>query len=350
MPNEAGRGTHTDLVADYDYVLPPELIAQEPVEPRDMSRLMVVRRASGELEHRRFRDLVEYLDPGDLLVLNDTRVLPARLVGRKATGGHVEVLLVKHLGGDRWEALAKPSRRLPPGTELTFGGRLRVVLEGYGSAQTRIVRLEADGDVWEALHAVGQVPLPPYIERPLADPERYQTVYARHEGSAAAPTAGLHFTEELFRRLDARGVRRAYVTLHVGIGTFRPVTVERVRDHVMHSEWYRVPPETAALVNETKAAGRRVVAVGTTSCRTLESAAAPDGTVTPGAGETSLFIYPGYRFRVIDALITNFHLPRSTLLMLVAAFAGKELTDRAYREAVERRYRFYSLGDAMLIL
>ncbi len=350
MTSEVKWTEDIELVAAYDYDLPAELIAQEPVEPRDASRLMVVYRKTGTIEHRVFSDLPEYLAPGTLLMMNDTKVLPARLVGRKETGGRVEILLLRRRQDGLWEALAKPSRRLRPGTELDFGAGLRVVMEGYGPEGTRLVRLRAEGDELAALARVGEVPLPPYIHRRLDDPERYQTVYAQHAGSAAAPTAGLHFTPRLLERLASGGVRREYVTLHVGLGTFRPVTVERVDDHVMHSEWYEVPERAAQAVDAARREGKPVVAVGTTTCRTLESAATDDGRLLPGTGETDLFIRPGFRFRVTDALITNFHLPRSSLLMLVAAFAGYDLMRRAYQVAVEERYRFFSFGDAMLIL
>lgn len=350
MTSEVKWTEDIELVAAYDYDLPAELIAQEPVEPRDASRLMVVYRKTGTIEHRFFSDLPEYLAPGTLLMMNDTKVLPARLVGRKETGGRVEILLLRRRQDGLWEALAKPSRRLRPGTELDFGAGLRVVMEGYGPEGTRLVRLRAEGDELAALARVGEVPLPPYIHRRLDDPERYQTVYAQHAGSAAAPTAGLHFTPRLLERLASGGVRREYVTLHVGLGTFRPVTVERVDDHVMHSEWYEVSERAAQAVDAARREGKPVVAVGTTTCRTLESAATDDGRLLPGTGETDLFIRPGFRFRVTDALITNFHLPRSSLLMLVAAFAGYDLMRRAYQVAVEERYRFFSFGDAMLIL
>lgn len=350
MTSEVKWTEDIELVAAYDYDLPAELIAQEPVEPRDASRLMVVYRKTGTIEHRFFSDLPEYLAPGTLLMMNDTKVLPARLVGRKETGGRVEILLLRRRQDGLWEALAKPSRRLRPGTELDFGAGLRVVMEGYGPEGTRLVRLRAEGNELAALARVGEVPLPPYIHRRLDDPERYQTVYAQHAGSAAAPTAGLHFTPRLLERLSSGGVRREYVTLHVGLGTFRPVTVERVDDHVMHSEWYEVSERAAQAVDAARREGKPVVAVGTTTCRTLESAATDDGRLLPGTGETDLFIRPGFRFRVTDALITNFHLPRSSLLMLVAAFAGYDLMRRAYQVAVEERYRFFSFGDAMLIL
>lgn len=339
-------------VADFDYELPPELIAQKPVEPRDAARMLVVHRATGLLEHRRFSDLPEYIEPGSALVLNDTRVLPARLRGRKKTGGAVEILLLTPVGESTWEALVRPSRRVPEGTVLDLGEELRVVIgERLGDGKRAVQLIAHEGeDVFKVLERVGEVPLPPYIHTPLDDPERYQTVYAQQAGSAAAPTAGLHFTPRLLDQLRNQGVSVHSVTLHVGIGTFRPVMTELVTEHRMHAEQYAVPAETARAVNETKRRGGRVFAVGTTTCRTLESAAVEPGTLRPGAGTTDLFIYPGYQFKMVDALITNFHLPRSSLLMLVAAFAGKELIDRAYAEAVKERYRFYSLGDAMLIL
>lgn len=338
------------LVADYDYHLPPELIAQEAVEPRDASRLLVVHRSSGNIEHRHFYDLPDYLQSGDSLVLNNTRVIPARLLGRKATGGAVEILLLKRMGNGSWEALVKPSRRLPEGTTIEFGDSLRVVMGGRTGDGTRLVTLYPNGDESEVLQTVGKLPLPPYIESTLSDPDRYQTVFAQHEGSAAAPTAGLHFTPELFQRLDEKGVSTHHVTLHVGIGTFRPVMTEKVTEHVMHKEPYSLTADTAESLNAAKRSGARIVAVGTTSCRTLESAVGDDGQLRPGSEETDLFIYPGYRFKMVDVLITNFHLPRSSLLMLVAAFAGKALMDRVYEEAVAHKYRFYSLGDAMIII
>lgn len=348
MTIDVDQDTH--LVSAYDYDLPEGLIAQEPVEPRDASRLMVVHRETGRIEHRRFYDLPEYLAPGTLLMMNNTKVLPARLVGRKKTGGRVEILLLRRLEDGLWEALARPSRRLAPGTELDFGEGLRVTMEGYSEEGTRFVRLQADGEELDVLAQVGEVPLPPYIHKPLDDPDRYQTVYAQQTGSAAAPTAGLHFTPRLLKQLGDGGVRTEYVTLHVGLGTFRPVTAERVEEHVMHSEWYEVTDQAAQAVEAARRESKPVVAVGTTTCRTLESAATEDGRLIPGTGETDLFIRPGYRFRATDALITNFHLPRSSLLMLVAAFAGHGLMRRAYQEAVEQKYRFFSFGDAMLIL
>lgn len=347
-------------VADFDYHLPPELIAQTPVEPRDAARLFVVERATGRFQHRRFRELGEFLHPGDLLVLNDTRVIRARLLGRKErSGGKVEVFLLRRLagrGGEEWECLVRPGRRLRPGATLSCGsrGELRgLILTETAEGKREVAFTSPDGDPAVWLTRLGEVPLPPYITVPLADGERYQTVYARQEGSVAAPTAGLHFTPELLARLTEGGVRQARLTLHVGLGTFRPVRTEAVEEHVMHAEYWELPPETATAVQTTRQGGGRVVAVGTTACRTLETAARQAGGDAPlaaGSGRTDLFIYPGYRFRAVDALLTNFHLPRSTLLMLVSAFAGRDLIRRAYAEAVRERYRFFSFGDAMLIL
>ena len=338
-------------VSDFDYELPEELIAQTPVEPRDAARLLVVHRDTGLMEHRIFRDLPQYLRAGDVLVLNDTRVMPARLFGVKAsTGGRVEVLLLRRRGPDAWEALVRPGRRLPVGTRIVFGeGQLSAEVIDRTEAGGRVLRFAPADDLDERLKELGQVPLPPYIRAPLADPERYQTVYARDAGSAAAPTAGLHFTPELLDRLQGMGVEIVNLTLHVGLGTFRPVQAERVEEHRMHAEYFSVPQATAEAVNAAKREGRRVVAVGTTVARTLEASAA-DGRVRCGDGWTDLFIYPGYRWKIVDALITNFHLPRSTLLMLVSALLGRERTLAAYQEAVRQRYRFYSFGDAMLIL
>jgi S-adenosylmethionine:tRNA ribosyltransferase-isomerase len=347
-------------VAEFEYDLPPELIAQTPVEPRDASRLLVVDRAADQLSHRHFREIGEFLRPGDLLVVNDTRVIRARLHGRREpSGGQVEVFLLRRLRhgtGEEWECLVRPGRRLRRGAAFSFGPRGE--LEGLILAETddgkrEVAFTSPDGDAAGWLARLGEVPLPPYITTPLADGERYQTVYARQEGSVAAPTAGLHFTPELLERLSAQGVGRATVTLHVGLGTFRPVQAETVEEHVMHSEYWELSAEAAAAVNAARRAGQRVVAVGTTACRTLESAArelSATGELAPGSGWTDLFIYPGYRFRAVDALLTNFHLPRSTLLMLVSAFAGRNLIRRAYEEAVRERYRFFSFGDAMLIL
>ncbi len=351
-------------ISDFDYTLPPERIAQTPVEPRDSSRLLVVHRQTGAFEHRIFRDILDYLRPGDLLVANQSRVLPARLLGvKEGSGGRVELLLLAaraDLGPDRWEALARPGKRIHTGQRLTFGeGALVAEVEGTTATGERIVRLvPREGSVSEAVARVGATPLPPYIHEKLTDPERYQTVYARDPGSAAAPTAGLHFTRELLERIEALGVGVAYVTLHIGLDTFRPVEKDDLSEHVMHSEWIEVSEETARRVNATRAAGGRIIAVGTTSTRTLEAVAglaaergAPAGEVIiPYQGRTALFIKPGYQFRAVDALITNFHLPRSTLLALVSAFAGRELILRAYAEAIARAYRFYSFGDATLLL
>ncbi|MGB9723326.1 MAG: tRNA preQ1(34) S-adenosylmethionine ribosyltransferase-isomerase QueA [Chloroflexia bacterium] len=339
--------------ADFDYELPPECIAQRPVEPRDASRLLVLHRESGAMEHVHFRDLPAYLRPGDLLVANESRVLRARLRGRKArTGGRTEVLLLRRLDERRWEALIG-GQRIRPGLELALGE----AGDGEAGLQARVEEIRPDGvrvvsfseDVEPHLERLGMVPLPPYIHEPLADAERYQTVYARVAGSVAAPTAGLHFTPGLIAELQAQGVGFAFVVLHIGLDTFRPMEVEEVEAHRMHAEWCRVPAEVARAVRETRQAGRRVVAVGTTAVRALETAA-QDGEIAPFEGWTRLFIYPGYRFRTVDALITNFHLPRSTLLLLVSAFAGRETILHAYREAIARGYRFYSFGDAMLIL
>ncbi|MGQ9568485.1 MAG: tRNA preQ1(34) S-adenosylmethionine ribosyltransferase-isomerase QueA [Anaerolineae bacterium] len=344
----------------FDYELPKELIAQKPVEPRDASRLMVVDRRTGEIAHRHFREIGEYLRTGDLLVFNETRVIPARLLGHKVpTGGRVELLLLKRRDERTWEALVG-GKRVRPGTRLRFadGGDLTLdaeVVEETGESG-RVVRFERP--VEPLLDRLGLIPLPPYVHEPLEDPERYQTVYARVTGSVAAPTAGLHFTPDLLLRLREMGVQFAFLTLDIGLDTFRPVTEEEVEDHPMHTEFCRLPPETAQAVNQAHLEGRRVIAVGTTAVRVLESAAqacseedaCPFARVTAFEGPTDLFIYPGYRFRVVDALITNFHLPRSTLLMLVSAFAGRDLILRAYRQAVEMRYRFFSFGDAMLIL
>ncbi len=335
--------------SDFDYELPPELIAQHPVEPRDASRLLVLYQDSGRIEHAHFRDLPAYLRPGDLLVANESRVLRARLLGRKArTGGRVEVLLLRRLDERRWEALLG-GQRIRPGLELALGEEpiLLARVEETRPDGTWVLRFAEE--VEPHLERLGMVPLPPYIHEPLADVERYQTVYARVAGSVAAPTAGLHFTPRLIAELQDRGVGFAFVVLHIGWDTFRPVKVEEIEAHPIHAEWCRVPDEVAQAVRETRRAGGRVVAVGTTAVRALETAA-QSGEVAPFEGWTRLFIYPGYRFRTVDALITNFHLPRSTLLLLVSAFAGRETVLRAYREAIARRYRFYSFGDAMLIL
>ncbi|MCL6634293.1 MAG: tRNA preQ1(34) S-adenosylmethionine ribosyltransferase-isomerase QueA [Peptococcaceae bacterium] len=339
-------------LSDFDYFLPEELIAQEPAEKRDESRLLVVRLDRDEFEHRRFKDLVEYLNPGDALVINDTRVIPARLPGRKkGSGAKIEVLLLKRLGDTRWEALVKPGKRAAAGTRIEFGeGLLECLVEGGTDYGGRVVDFCFDGPFEEVLERVGVMPLPPYIKKPLLDQHRYQTIYARQAGSAAAPTAGLHFSPELMERTRAKGVTVVPVLLHVGLGTFRPVKVEDIRRHHMHAEYYEVSEEAADAVDQTRRRGGRVIAVGTTTTRCLESAADESGRVRPGSGWTDIFIYPGYRFKVIDGLVTNFHLPRSTLLMMVSALAGREKILSAYREAVQLKYRFFSFGDAMLII
>ena len=332
------------------YDLPEERIAQTPVEPRDHSRLMVLHRDTHEIEHRHFYDLPEYLHEGDCLVMNDSRVLPARLLGCRSSGGSVELVLLRDLGEGKWECLSRPGRKTKPGTELSFGdGELTATVLAVTEGGNRIVQFHYEGIFLEVLERLGKMPLPPYIKAELNDAERYQTVYSREVGSAAAPTAGLHFTQELLQKLADKGVRLCYVTLHVGLGTFRPVKEEEIEDHPMHAEFCMIPEETARIVNETKKNGGRVIAVGTTSCRTLESFASADGALSPSSGWTDIFIYPGYRFKCIDALITNFHLPESTLIMLVSALAGRETILHAYETAVKERYRFFSFGDAMLI-
>ena len=336
---------------DFTYLLPPELIAQTPAERRDGSRLLVIDRKTGELRHRFFYDLPEFLRPGDCLVVNNSRVLPARLLGKRESGGAAEVLLLRDLGGNRWNCLVKPGKSLRPGAKICFGGdRLTGVVESAGRGGERAVRFAYDGLWNELLHELGALPLPPYIRAKPSDAERYQTVYAKPIGSAAAPTAGLHFTGELLETLRSMGVKIAEITLHVGLGTFRPVTADEIHDHVMHTERYEISETAAAAVNEARAGGGRVVAVGTTSCRTLESAALPGGTLRAGGGETGIFITPGYTFRMTDALVTNFHLPQSTLLMLAAAFYTRDGILAAYGEAVRERYRFYSFGDCMMII
>lgn len=342
-------------VADFDYLLPKESIAQVPADRRDGSRLMVLHRLSGRMEHREFPDILKYLQPGDCLVLNDSKVIPARLFGEKAgTGARIEVLLLQRKHGDRWECLVRPGRRLRIGDRILFSQepRLEASVAGSGAEGTRFLEFSYDEEFWSVLDRVGRIPLPPYIERESRDDdrERYQTVYSKKEGSVAAPTAGLHFTPDLLESIRRKGVAIAFVTLHVGIGTFRPVKTERVEDHRMHFEEYQIPEETADAIRTARKAGGRIVAVGTTSARTLESAALADGTVPAGSDSTGIFIYPGYRFRAVDALVTNFHLPRSTLLMLVSAFYDRESVLEAYRTAVTEGYRFFSYGDAMLLL
>ena len=332
------------------YDLPQRLIAQTPLERRDGSRLLVLDKITGQTEHRHFYDLPEYLRPGDCMVLNDSRVIPARLIGARPTGGAIEVMLLKDLGDKRWECLVRPGKKMRPGHQVVFGdGELTGEVESVSEGGNRIIRFQYEGIFLEILERLGRMPLPPYIKEQLADPERYQTVYSKHPGSAAAPTAGLHFTPELLDRIRAMGVDVRFVTLHVGLGTFRPVKAEDIEDHEMHSEFCTVPADTAEAVNRAKAAGGRVVAVGTTSCRTLESFTGEDGVLRADSGWTSIFIYPGYKFKCMDALVTNFHLPGSTLVMLVSALAGRENILAAYAEAVEREYRFFSFGDAMFI-
>ena len=334
--------------SDYYFDLPQELIAQDPLADRTSSRLLVMNRRTGEIEHRIFRDITEYLRPGDTIVLNDTKVIPARLLGTKeGTGAGVEILLLKRLGDRQWETLVRPGKKLKPGARVSFGdGSLRAVILDVLDGGNRLVEFEYEGIFEEILDKLGEMPLPPYITHKLQDKNRYQTVYARYEGSAAAPTAGLHFTQDLLEEIRKKGVRTAFVTLHVGLGTFRPVKVDDVTAHHMHTEWYNVSEEAAGLINRTHEEGHRVICVGTTACRTVESAADQDGIVRAGADDTSIFIYPGYRFRVMDALITNFHLPESTLVMLVSAFAGRENVLGAYKKAIEKKYRFFSFGDA----
>ena len=336
--------------SDFYFDLPQELIAQTPLERRDGSRLLTLDKSTGETRHLHFYDLPSLLRPGDCLVLNDSRVLPARLIGKRAGGGACEVLLLIDRGDRVWECLVRPGRKLRPGAKITFGdGELSAEVVGEVEGGNRLVRFDCEGIFLEALERLGKMPLPPYIKAELADGERYQTVYSKVTGSAAAPTAGLHFTRPLLEQLQAMGVRVCYVTLHVGLGTFRPVKAENLDEHEMHSEYCIIPQETADAVNETKRAGGRVICVGTTSCRTVESWAEEDGTLKASAGWTNIFIYPGYRFKVLDGLITNFHLPESTLIMLVSALAGREQVLAAYAEAVGERYRFFSFGDAMFI-
>ena len=337
--------------SDFYFDLPQELIAQDPLEDRSSSRLLVLDKETGEMEHRVFHDIVEYLHEGDCLVLNNTKVIPARLMGtKKDTGATIEVLLLKRRENDIWETLVKPGKKAKPGTVITFGeGLLTGTVVDIVDEGNRLIQFSYEGIFEEVLDKLGEMPLPPYITHKLQDKNRYQTVYAKYEGSAAAPTAGLHFTKELLAQVEEKGVKIAYVTLHVGLGTFRPVKEENVLEHHMHSEFYQVTPEAAKLINDTKAAGGRVICVGTTSCRTIESAADQNGVVQAGCGDTEIFIYPGYQFKVLDNLITNFHLPESTLIMLVSALAGREHVLAAYEEAIKERYRFFSFGDAMFI-
>ncbi|MBO4889638.1 MAG: tRNA preQ1(34) S-adenosylmethionine ribosyltransferase-isomerase QueA [Lachnospiraceae bacterium] len=337
--------------SDFYYDLPKELIAQDPLADRSSSRLLVLDRNTGNIEHRVFSDIADLLRPGDCLVLNDTKVIPARLIGNKEdTGAEVEVFLLKRRDENVWETLVRPGRKLRSGAVVTFGdGILKCEIREVLPDGNRLVSFMYDGIFEEILDRLGQMPLPPYITHKLLDKNRYQTVYARYEGSAAAPTAGLHFTDELLDKIRAKGIGTCFVTLHVGLGTFRPVKCENITDHHMHSEWYEITEESAAKINETKDAGGRIICVGTTSCRTVESAADVNGKVIPGSGETDIFIYPGYEFKVLDGLITNFHLPESTLLMLVSALAGRDNILNAYKCAIDERYRFFSFGDAMFI-
>ncbi|AXH53148.1 tRNA preQ1(34) S-adenosylmethionine ribosyltransferase-isomerase QueA [Clostridium perfringens] len=338
-------------VSDFYFELPEELIAQYPLEKRDSSRLMVLDKKTGEIEHRKFHDILEYLNEGDTLVLNNTRVLPARLIGEKEeTGGKIEFLLLKRIEGDKWECLAKPGRKAKVGTVFTFGeGKLKAIVREIGEEGNRIIEFKYDGIFEQVLDELGQMPLPPYIHEKLEDKERYQTVYSKEKGSAAAPTAGLHFTEELLKEIKDKGVNIAYLTLHVGLGTFRPVKVDDVNNHVMHSEYYHLDKENAELINKTKEVGKRVIAVGTTSSRTLETIGDENGRVREQSGWTDIFIYPGYKFKIVDNLITNFHLPESTLIMLVSALAGQDNIMNAYNTAVKEKYRFFSFGDSMFI-
>lgn len=337
--------------SDFFFSLPQELIAQDPLADRSASRLLVLHKDSGKTEHRVFKDITKYLHTGDCLVLNNTRVIPARLIGKKEeTGAAVELLLLKHQEKDIWETLVRPGKKCRQGAKLVFGeGLLRAEILKTVEEGNRLVRFSYDGIFEEVLDKLGEMPLPPYITHKLSDKNRYQTVYAKYSGSAAAPTAGLHFTEELLKEIEAMGVETAYVTLHVGLGTFRPVKADNILEHHMHAEYYEVSEEAAEKINRVKAAGGRVVCAGTTSCRTVESAAGEDGKIRAGSGSTEIFIYPGYRFKVLDALITNFHLPESTLVMLVSALAGREAVLAAYEEAVREKYRFFSFGDAMYI-
>jgi len=340
------------LLSDYFYDLPEELIAQDPLKKRDSSRLMVLNREKQTVEHETFQNVIDFLQPNDCLVINNTRVIPARLLGQKeVTGGKIEIFLLKNLGNDTWEVLTKPGRKAIPGARFEFGdGLLKATVLEVHEDGNRVVKFEYDGVFEAVLDKVGTVPLPPYIHNKLEDAERYQTVYSKWNGSSAAPTAGLHFTPELLEAIREKGVSIAEVTLHVGLGTFRPVKEENILEHKMHSEYYKITQETCDKINQAKKNGGRVIAVGTTSCRVLESVAKENGEIFPEEGNTEIFIYPGYKFKILDGLITNFHLPESTLIMLVSAFAGYDFTMEAYKKAVEERYRFFSFGDAMLIL
>lgn len=338
--------------SDFYYDLPEELIAQDPLEDRTASKLLVLDRKIGAVKHKIFSDVIDYLNEGDCLVINNTRVIPARLIGEKeGTGGKVEVLLLKRRANDVWETLVKPGKKLKPGAKITFGdGRLRAEVLEVVEEGNRLVKFYYEGIFEEILDSLGEMPLPPYITHKLEDKEMYQTVYAKFDGSAAAPTAGLHFTKELLNKIEEKGIKIASITLHVGLGTFRPVKVDDVNNHHMHTEWYEVNAEAAEIINETKRNGGRVICVGTTSCRTIESVADENGYMKAKTGETDIFIYPGYKFKVMDGLITNFHLPESTLVMLVSAFAGKENVLSAYETAVKEKYRFFSFGDAMILI
>lgn len=337
-------------VADFDYFLPEELIAQHPYDKRDEARLMVIDKTNGKIEHKTFKDVIDYLNPGDCLVINNTKVIPARLYGKKETGAHIELLLLKRIEGDFWEVMVKPGNKLKPGTKVEFGnGLLHAEILDVLEGGNRKVKFEYNGIFNEFLDQIGLMPLPPYIKEELKEKDKYQTVYAKYEGSAAAPTAGLHFTEDLLEKIKEKGVEVANVTLHVGIGTFRPVKVENVEEHDMHSEHFYIKKEDADKINNAKKNGNKVIAVGTTSCRVLESVADENGMVKEIEDDTNIFIYPGYKFKCIDSLITNFHLPKSTLIMLVSSLVGRELILKAYNEAVQEKYKFFSFGDAMII-
>ena len=334
-------------VSEFNYELPEELIAQTPIEKRDESRLMVLNKEKQTIEHKTFKDIIDYLEPGDVLVRNNTKVIPARLYGKKETGAKVEFLLLNNIEGDIWECIVRPGNKLHVGTKVTIGeGLLKAEVLDVVEEGNRLIHFSYEGIFEEVLDQLGEMPLPPYITHKLKDKNRYQTVYAKYDGSAAAPTAGLHFTEELLNRIEKKGVKLAYVTLHVGLGTFRPVKADNILDHHMHSEYYQISAEAAELINETRRSGKRVICVGTTSCRTIESAADENGMLEECCGNTEIFIYPGYRFKVLDCLITNFHLPESTLVMLVSALAGRENVLNAYEEAIKEKYRFFSFGDA----